>query len=240
MSTEKKVENWYNNFASQQIQTGITIRHYKILEYLRLAGLRKNSRVLEIGCGVGTLTELLSQYITKGSLVAVDISSESVEIARKRLSKAKNLEFVVSDIYEFNYPEKFDFIVLPDVLEHVPVEQHRRVFQILSAHMHDQSVLFIHIPHPKALDYIRLHTPEKLQIIDQSLDASTLIENAHANKLVLVNYTPTKLHHTVADYVYMVFRKDYQVNLITLSKLKIIKAKTISRIKFTLSKWIGQ
>lgn len=52
--------------------------------------------MLEIGCGVGTLTELLSQYITRGSMVAVDISTESVEIARKRLSKVKiwNLLFL--------------------------------------------------------------------------------------------------------------------------------------------------
>lgn len=59
--------------------------------------LRPSQRVLEIGCGTGSTALVLAQHT--GGLVATDISSEMIAIAREKLAAAPQpkLEFVVAD-----------------------------------------------------------------------------------------------------------------------------------------------
>ncbi|HED05469.1 MAG TPA: class I SAM-dependent methyltransferase [Ignavibacteria bacterium] len=234
MKTNKEIKNWYNAFSKKQLTTGTNLRHYTIMNHLLSSGLRKNNSVLEIGCGIGTLTGLLHKYLKKGKLVATDISNDSIKIAKTRISKSNNIDFLTTDMKDFDYPEKFDFIVLPDVLEHIPIEQHQGLFRVLAKHMHNESRLLIHIPHPKALDFIRVHNPDKLQIIDQSISADMLLKDAYSNDLILINYTPCSLFNKEADYVLVRFKKNNNITLTPLPKSVIIRRKFIARIKFLL------
>jgi 2-polyprenyl-3-methyl-5-hydroxy-6-metoxy-1,4-benzoquinol methylase len=236
METREQIGKWYDDFAEHQVKTSVNLRHYRIMEFLVRAGLKKQSKVLEIGCGIGTLTGLLARYLRKGEIVAVDISPESVEIARKRLSPASNVRFMVSDMTDFNQTELFDFIILPDVLEHIPVDQHRRLFRTLADHMHDNSVILIHIPHPMALDYIRATDPGKMQIIDQSLEADTLLADAYASGLALIRYHSYSLFDREHDYAVITFRKKGAVTLAPLPGSVIIYRKLLSRIRFMISR----
>ena len=125
MSNSKDVRGWYNNFSKNQTETGVNIRHYKIMNELIKSGLRKDSVVLEVGCGVGTLTVLLNKFLSKGKLVATDISDEAIEKAKQRIPNSNKIDIFVTDMKDFSYSQKFDFIVLPDVLEHIPIDQHK-------------------------------------------------------------------------------------------------------------------
>jgi len=238
MESEKKVQKWYNAFSEKQLQTGTNLRHYTLFNLLIENGLRKNHTVLEVGCGIGTLTKLIYKFLRKGELVATDISDESIKIAQTRISRTKNITFLVTDMTDFNHPKKFDFIILPDVLEHIPIEQHKNLFRILSNHMHDDSIMIINIPHPKALDYLRIHSPEKLQVIDQSLSAVDLLNNIYPNDLELITYSSYSLFNKEADYVFMKFRKDRNISLTPFSKPEIIFRKLIKRIRFNISQLI--
>jgi 2-polyprenyl-3-methyl-5-hydroxy-6-metoxy-1,4-benzoquinol methylase len=80
----------------------------------------------------------------------------------------------------FSHKVLFDFIVLPDVLEHIPVEQHSNLFKNLSAVSSPKAIVLINIPEPNCLNWIRKHNPEKLQIIDQSLSMQDLLNNSFA------------------------------------------------------------
>ena len=236
METREQIGQWYDGFAGKQLKTSVNLRHYKIMEYLAAAGLRKNSSVLEIGCGIGTLTGLLAKYLRKGEVLAVDISHESVSIASKRLKYDSNVRFMVSDMTDFSHREVFDFIILPDVLEHIPLDQHKSLFRTLADHMHDQSVILIHIPHPRALDYIRATTPEKMQIIDQSVEADTLIADAYESGLTLIGYHSYSLFDREHDYAVITFRKKNRVILSPLPKTNIIIRKLLSRIRFLITR----
>jgi ubiquinone/menaquinone biosynthesis C-methylase UbiE len=68
--------------------------------------------VLEVGCGTGTLLSRLSPR--RG--VGVDISPRMVEIAA---AKFPGLRFLVADAEDLRLDETFDFIVAPDVIEHL-------------------------------------------------------------------------------------------------------------------------
>ncbi|MCP4709733.1 MAG: ribosomal RNA small subunit methyltransferase A [Planctomycetes bacterium] len=60
------------------------------------AALKGNEVVLEIGCGTGSLTELLSDQA--GKVIAVDIDQNLVKIARQQLESRENIQFINSDV----------------------------------------------------------------------------------------------------------------------------------------------
>lgn len=70
------------------------------------------SRVLDVGCGVGFVTEALSTRADY--IVGVDLSKQSVKIAQKRLERSNNAYFSSSSIEEFSQqaePHSFSLAV---------------------------------------------------------------------------------------------------------------------------------
>jgi len=200
------IATFYNRFTSEQLRVGVNIRHRTILRLLKLAGLKRNSAVLEIGCGIGALTGLIGDYCRSGSVLAVDISPEAIEIARQRNRHRPHVQFAVSDMSDFPSTKKFDFIVLPDVLEHIPLSAHRAFFKTLGKHLHPESTVAINIPDPYCLEWFRVHQPEKLQIIDQSLYTDQLLKNIYASGMFLERMHRYALHSQEADYQWLVVR----------------------------------
>jgi 16S rRNA (adenine1518-N6/adenine1519-N6)-dimethyltransferase len=94
----------------QQLLTSAGIRpnkrlgqHFLIdLNLMRLlieaADIQKNDVVLEVGCATGSLTEGLAQRA--GKVIAVELDKTLVEIAKKQLAKAENVEILCVDILE--------------------------------------------------------------------------------------------------------------------------------------------
>jgi trans-aconitate 2-methyltransferase len=201
--SKDEIVAFYDQYTRRQAGVGVNIRHRTILKRLKAAGLQKNSRVLEVGCGIGTLTSLLVK--NAAHVTAVDISPESIAVAKNALSQAQNLELMVSDMSTFQTASPFDFIVLPDVLEHIPIEQHTRLFQVLSGVLHANGVLAIHIPDPYALEWIRVHEPEALQIIDQSIYTDQLLPKAYNAGLALSKMERYALQRGAVDYQWLEF-----------------------------------
>ncbi|MGB0890738.1 MAG: class I SAM-dependent methyltransferase [Flavobacteriaceae bacterium] len=233
MREKEDIKSWYNTYATKQKRTGLNLRHYSIINQLINYGLKKNSNVLEIG--IGTLTSLLHSYLSKGKIVATDISDVSVEMAKKEIN-SKRATFYVTDMKQFTLDEKFDFIVLPDVLEHIPMEDHKELFKVLSNLLKNTGVIFIHIPHPKVINYIRKNTPELLQVIDQSIPSNFLLENAYAADLLLVDYKSYSLFKNENDYAAIAFRKNVELEFTNRSQKTIILHKLKARIKYFLAK----
>lgn len=77
------------------------------------------SRVLDIGCGIGELSEML---VNRGlSVISTDLGFDSIARASSRIKK-KNLKisFVQGDIYRLPYDDhSFDVVVASEVVEHL-------------------------------------------------------------------------------------------------------------------------
>jgi len=220
--SKHQIADYYNTYAKKQINTGINIRHYHLFKKIIKAGLKKNHKILEIGCGIGTLTKLIHSYITNGYIVGVDISSENIRLATERFKKSKKCEFIVSDMTDFSYNGKFDFIILPDVLEHIPIEQHKNLFSVLSSITHENSKIIINIPHPNAIDYLKNTYPSKLQIIDQSLHADWLVKLFYEGNFELLEYKTYSLIYIENDYVYIALKKRTEKLILTTKKTSSI------------------
>ncbi|MFH2143870.1 MAG: class I SAM-dependent methyltransferase [Bacteroidota bacterium] len=237
MKDANEIREYYNDYTRRQIKSGLNYRHYKILQDLIQSGLKRNHKVLEIGCGVGTLTGLIIKYLKKGKMVAADISDESIKIARERLKKYRNIDFVVSDMSDFEYNETFDFIILPDVLEHIPIEQHKRLFLNLDKHIHDDSIIFINIPHPKGIEFYEKNDPSKLQIIDQALHADEFLKSIYANGLILIDYKSYSLYHKEHDYILIKLKRNKDVVYTSLPLSKVIRRKLLCRMNLFFSRF---
>lgn len=90
-----------------------------------ISNIRKNSftNILEIGCGTGNYTKLLTQKFPKAEIKAIDISPDMIQVAKTKLVN-ENVKFIIQDAEEITsvrkglifsnplniYREKFDLI----------------------------------------------------------------------------------------------------------------------------------
>ena len=234
---QDKVVRFYDQFAEKQEKTGINSRHLSILDKAKQAGLTSNHRILEVGCGIGTVSHLLATQVPQGKVLALDISPESIEKARGLWKKQDNLKFEVSDMADFNLPgETFDFFVFPDVLEHIPIAQHARLFENIKRHAHADSVVLIHIPAPRYLEWMIANQPEKLQVIDQPLDTGTLVQTLGTAGFYLEKMDTYALFFEEKDYQYFVFRSHKPLQKSTAkNKWQVLKERIIIRLKYGIS-----
>jgi len=205
---KKRIEAFYDGHATEvQKKFGLNQRHHSIFRKAKKAGLRRDHTMLEIGCGIGLLTELFANYLDRGKLLSLDISPKAVAMAKARLAKRANVSFEVSDMSAFRSDLVFDRVVLPDVLEHIPEEQHQALFETVARHLAPEGKVLIHIPDPYALDRLRVEHPELVQIVDQSLAILPMTERFNSTGLTLERYEPYALWTKDLDYDWIVFSK---------------------------------
>ncbi len=80
------------------------------------------STVLEAGCGVGAQTRILARNSPDARITSIDISPESIEMARALIEQEgrKNVTFQVADIFHLPFEDSsFDHIFVCFVLEHL-------------------------------------------------------------------------------------------------------------------------
>lgn len=228
---KEKVENFYDQFGEDQQKIGINIRHLFIINKLKSENLNSHSKVLEIGCGIGTVTELIAKIVTNGKILSIDISPKSISIAKHRLKDYKNVDFLVSDMSNFLSTEKFDFIIFPDVLEHIPINQHLGIFKKIETVVSKKCTICINIPHANYINWSRKNHPETLQIIDQPLDISILTSTIYEIGFKLEQLISYKLHHNQNDYQFMVFKNFFPEEFTNKSKPAIIFNKLKLRLR---------
>jgi ubiquinone/menaquinone biosynthesis C-methylase UbiE len=96
---------------------GIHPKH-RILNYHQffLDNIEKNNNVLDLGCGNGNLTLDLSFKAQK--VVGIDLNEKYLAVARKK-NQAQNVEYILGDATIHSFNNKFDVVVLSNVLEHI-------------------------------------------------------------------------------------------------------------------------
>lgn len=117
MNFKSSVVRFNNLTFGKIIQKGGLQRFFSKID------LPKNTYCLEIGCKDGYALPIINQYFTPQKLVGVDIDTDSLKIAQKRVSKEqiKNVEIKVSDAQQLPFEnEIFDAIFMFATLHHIP------------------------------------------------------------------------------------------------------------------------
>lgn len=90
---------------------------------LRLAGLRRGMRVLDVGCGPGDVSFIAAGLVgPTGSVLGVDAAPEMIELARARAAERglPAVQFAQSTIDAITLDEPVDAVVGRLILMHVP------------------------------------------------------------------------------------------------------------------------
>ncbi|AFH49789.1 SAM-dependent methyltransferase [Ignavibacterium album JCM 16511] len=145
-------ENYHSKFNSRianvtQNDLDSLYRHYdeKILPSLKL--FRKNSSILELGCGPGYLLDYLKQkgYV---NVKGIDISEEQIEIAQ---SKGHNVSVGDVFVYLKNSTEKFDVIFAFDLLEHFTKDELLELTELVHYSLREEGLFLIRTPNGQGI-----------------------------------------------------------------------------------------
>ncbi|HRH67144.1 MAG TPA: 1-acyl-sn-glycerol-3-phosphate acyltransferase, partial [Bacteroidia bacterium] len=87
--------------------------------------LPTKGKILDIGCGYGFMAYMLN-YLSPGrEIVGIDYDAEKTDLAQHNYSRKTGLDFVHADILKFNF-EKYDGIIIADVLHYLQPEQQKQ------------------------------------------------------------------------------------------------------------------
>lgn len=119
-----------------------------VLAYYKVKSCLENAigtSLLDIACGDGTLTQMFAKHFN--IIVGVDASPKHLGEARKKVPFAT---FYESLIEEFNIKQKFDTVLMLDLLEHVqdPILVLRKAASFLKS----DGRLIVHVPNCEAVN----------------------------------------------------------------------------------------
>lgn len=100
-----------------------------------LASLSRESRILDVACGVGYLEDYL---LRNGfhNIESIDLSEEQIGIAKQKLQEhgldfTGKVKFATADAFDYlRRSEQFDLVAMFDIIEHFPKEEVGRLLQL--------------------------------------------------------------------------------------------------------------
>ena len=109
-----KVKEFFNKLASDwDRRSKSDLSNIKdILSHIKIS---ENDKILDLGCGTGIITSLLSSYTTK-KVIGIDISNNMIKIAKSK-NIDKKVVFKCRDFYKL-FLNKYNLIVCFDAYPH--------------------------------------------------------------------------------------------------------------------------
>ena len=132
----KTITESYSFRDSKAIAQGFAGRRAAKCAGFLLPHLQAGMRLLDCGCGPGSITLDLATVVAPGEVVGIDLDPVSVELARKQAveSQLTQVRFEVANVYELPFPAaSFDVIFSHALLLHVrePVSALKEMRRVL-------------------------------------------------------------------------------------------------------------
>ncbi|PCK77009.1 nodulation methyltransferase NodS [Rhizobium sophoriradicis] len=90
-------------------------RHTQMLRLALAQGSISNA--LEVGCAAGAFTVQLAPHCKR--LTVIDVVPHAIERSRRRMRDSPHISWIVSDVQQFSPDERFDLIVVAEVLYYI-------------------------------------------------------------------------------------------------------------------------
>jgi SAM-dependent methyltransferase len=172
-----------------------------------IAWIPKNTaNILEIGCGIGASSWRIARLCRQAKVLGVDISPRSIEVARTCF-RSDNLSFRDTELRNGSVSEKFDFVVMMDVYEHIAVGQRPDLHAFIAGALTASGRIFLSVPTPQHLQFLRDRHPEEIQPVDEDIDVAVLQRLSEEIDGRLLFYREVSIWHT-GDYAHAVIGRD--------------------------------
>lgn len=209
-----QVQDFYNEFLDTRMLSYRLYGNPRIDKAVELIGqyTQPNSTVLDIGCGIGLVSEKIAVKVKQGHVWACDIADKNIEYAQQTVFDEKITFFRVDIINEFDQVEKtvqppINLVSMVDVIEHLPPHHYEEFFTNLCRITANDAVVVLTYPSPEYQRYLHQYNPAELQVIDETIEISDLIQWAAKGnfKLKYFSYPDLDRKH---QYIHCVFAKD--------------------------------
>ncbi|OGW83845.1 MAG: hypothetical protein A2Z83_07635 [Omnitrophica bacterium GWA2_52_8] len=128
-----------DHFQNNTLRILIRLARYKFVARL----LKKTDTALEVGCGSGVGAIFLGQHCK--SVKGIDANPTELAEARK-INLRKNVTFEEQDFFAIPDGEKYNVVLCLDVIEHMPVEEGRKLVQAMARHLTHDGMLVVGSP----------------------------------------------------------------------------------------------
>lgn len=109
------------------------------------ADMHNGQRILELGCGWGSLSLYMAERFPRSEIVAVSNSHGQARYIREHASSRKliNLKVITADMNDFQAPGKFDRVVSVEMFEHM--RNWQSLFNRINGWLNRDGLFFMHI-----------------------------------------------------------------------------------------------
>ncbi len=121
LSLEQRGDRYTHGHHQSVVQSHAR-RRAEVEAWFLLPRLAPDMRLLDVGCGPGTITTGLARAVAEGSVIGLDAAESVLEHAREHASSedVRNLEFVSGDVYALDFPDgSFDVVYANQLLQHL-------------------------------------------------------------------------------------------------------------------------
>lgn len=206
MPVKNESAAYYDNYVSHQLKVAFNERHWFLFKRLQDEGITIDSNVLELGCGIGVNLYLLSTVVKQGQITGADLSPKSIEVAQQLFAGNPNASFKVADVCHYKHEGKpLDYILLLDVLEHIPAENRAALYKTLGEIASEHTTVIINIPCPLYHNEM-IRNKEGLQLIEVPVPTSELAAGLEANGFY-IDYMTTYDMWVNKEYQYFRIKK---------------------------------
>ena len=197
-------KEYYNDEISEWRELGAID---KVQNIIALSENIQHNKVLDIGCGDGSVLNLLSKRKFAKELYGLEISQSGVEQTKKRNIPGL-VECKLFSGYQLPYLDKeFDLVILTHVVEHL---EHPRI--ILTEALRVAKIVFVEVPLEQTISlkkdfvfdhvgHINVYTPKTIRHLIQSC-GSTIVE-----QIVITPSIKVHKYHSGAKGVLKYFLK---------------------------------
>ena len=107
----KKIEKLDNPKRRESMPPEETLKKFKV---------DNKGTLLDIGCGIGYFTIPAAKIINKGNVIGIDITSEILDIAKRKVENIKNIEFRKNEEYSFPVEDNsIDYVFVCNVIHEI-------------------------------------------------------------------------------------------------------------------------
>lgn len=209
------------------------------IQTLNLAGIQQGMRCLDVGCGAGYTSLLMSQFIGRsGKVTGMDINENNIKICNTKVNHNNNkLKFMVGDLYDsILNKSSFDFVYSRFLFQHLP-DPEKALERLLKLTVEKGVVVLEELDHGLWLSYPNDPNLRKLQKAYVSLLKLSGSDPYIARKLYGI-FLKTGLKPNVSTYSVCVPMNNKSFNMMGVLLAKVLKSsilknKLMTRTEFS-------
>lgn len=205
-------------------------------ETIRCFAPAKPLRILEVGCGMGSICSRMHKHWPDAVITGIDISTLSIQIAQK-LFADDNLNFKESILTPDTFEEQFDLIIFMDVYEHIAVNDRPDVHAAVSKILRNKGKVILTVPTPHNLKWSLVNKPETMQPVDEHISFEVIGKLAGDTGTEVILYERKNVWN-VGDYAHIVLEKndDFQAEFFKNKPVTALQRsnRIVNKIKYKL------